>query len=203
MNGGTPYDKSRQTYHWLMTKHALVKKGIIENKPGNANCTCGKTETQWRTLSTCKVQGIPEMRKRYAKRRKKMMEKLKIPTAIQLCFIDNLEPDKEGCYPDWSSFRAGKFKYTFKHQTEKVVQQMMKHRGAAIHWFQNGHPMKTLIERHEEMMGIDERTAVKFCTEWYKNKRQETSAIWKQRKLRNTNTHEYSAYPNCRSKWKK
>jgi hypothetical protein len=69
---------------------------------------------------------------------------------------------------------------------------MMKHRGAAIHWFQNGHPMKTLVERHEEMMGIDERTAVKFCTEWYKSKRQETSAIWKQRKLRNTDTHEFT-----------
>ena len=69
---------------------------------------------------------------------------------------------------------------------------MMKHRGAAIHWFQNGHPMKTLIETHEEMMGIDERTAVKFCTEWYKSKRQETSAIWKQRKLRNTDIHEFS-----------
>lgn len=124
MNGGTPYDKSRQTYHWLMTKHALVKKGIIDNKPGSANCTCGKTETQWHTLSTCKVQGIPEMRKRYAKRRKTMMDKLKIPIAIQLCFIDNLEPDEEGCYPDWSSTSAGKFKYTFKHQTEKVVQQM-------------------------------------------------------------------------------
>jgi hypothetical protein len=35
-DGGTPYDKARQTYHWLMTKHALVKKRIIEN--GNADC---------------------------------------------------------------------------------------------------------------------------------------------------------------------
>ena len=69
---------------------------------------------------------------------------------------------------------------------------MMKHRGAAIHWFQNGHPMKTLVERHEEMMGTDEKTAMKFCTEWYKSKRQETSAIWKQRKLRNTDTHEFT-----------
>ena len=83
-----------------MTKHALVKKGIIENKPGNANCTCGKTEAQRHTLPNCKEQGIPEMRKRYAKRRKKMMEKLKIPAAIQLCFIGNLEPNNEGCYPD-------------------------------------------------------------------------------------------------------
>jgi hypothetical protein len=33
-NGGTPYDKSRQTYHWLMTKHALLKKGINKNKMG-------------------------------------------------------------------------------------------------------------------------------------------------------------------------
>jgi hypothetical protein len=28
-DGGLPYDKARQTYHWLMTKHALVKKGIV------------------------------------------------------------------------------------------------------------------------------------------------------------------------------
>ena len=53
---------------------------------------------------------------------------------------------------------------------------MEKHRGAAIHWFQNGHPMKTLVERHEEMLGVDEKTALKFCKEWYRSKRQEASA---------------------------
>ena len=44
-DGGTPYDRSRQTYHWLMTRHALVKKGIIEDTRGNADCACGKVET--------------------------------------------------------------------------------------------------------------------------------------------------------------
>jgi hypothetical protein len=44
-DGGTPYDRSRQMYHWLMTKHALVKKGIIEDTRGNADCVCGKVET--------------------------------------------------------------------------------------------------------------------------------------------------------------
>jgi hypothetical protein len=39
---------------------------------------------------------------------------------------------------------------------------MEKHRGAAIHWLQNGHPMKTLIERHGGMLGVDEKTALEF-----------------------------------------
>ena len=34
MNGGTPYDKSRQTYHWLMTKHALEKRASLKTKLG-------------------------------------------------------------------------------------------------------------------------------------------------------------------------
>ena len=105
-----------------------------------------------------------------------MMDKLKIPARTQLCFIDNLEPDGNGCYPDWSAASAGKYKYKFKHQ-----RQMEKHRGAAIHWFQNGHPMKTLIERHDEMLGVDEKKAHKFCKGWYRSKRQEASAIWKQK----------------------
>jgi hypothetical protein len=66
---------------------------------------------------------------------------------------------------------------------------MEKHRGAAIHWFQNGHPMKTLIERHDEMLGVDEKKAHKFCK--YRSKRQETSAIWKQ-KAESWNKHEFS-----------
>jgi hypothetical protein len=49
-----------------------------------------------------------------------MMDKRKIPARTQLCFIDNLEPDGNGCYPDWSGKSAGKYKYKFKHQTEKV-----------------------------------------------------------------------------------
>ena len=93
-DGGTPYDKSRQTYHWLMTKHALVKEGIIGRKNGNADCTCGKVETQRHAHLNCKEHGIPELRKRYVKRRKKMMENMKIPIiGTQLCFIDNLEPE--------------------------------------------------------------------------------------------------------------
>jgi hypothetical protein len=33
---------------------------------------------------------------------------LKIPIKTQFCFIDNLEPDENGCYPDWSRTCAGK-----------------------------------------------------------------------------------------------
>ena len=42
---------------------------------------------------------------------------------------------------------------------------MGKHRGAAIHWFQNGHPMKTLIAQHDEVVGVDEKTAHRSCKE--------------------------------------
>ena len=49
--------------------------------------------------------------------------------------------------------------FKFKHLKEKVVRQMKKHRGAAIHWFQNGHPMKALITHHKEMLGVDEKSA--------------------------------------------
>jgi hypothetical protein len=34
MNGGTPYEKSRQTYHWLMTKNASVKSASSKTKLG-------------------------------------------------------------------------------------------------------------------------------------------------------------------------
>ena len=83
-----------------------------------------------------------------------MMDKLKIPLKTHQCFIGNLEPDnKDGCYPDWSRARAGrqvyKFKRPTKHQEEKVVRHMEKHRGAALHWFQNGHPMKTVTARYD------------------------------------------------------
>ena len=88
-----------------------------------------------------------------------MMDKLKIPARIQVCIIDNLEPGKEGRYPDWSATSAGKYKYTSKHRREKIVAQMEKHRGAAVHWFQIGHPMKTMTERHGEMLGVGEKNS--------------------------------------------
>jgi hypothetical protein len=53
----------------------------------------------------------------------------------------------------------------FKHQKEKVVRPMEKHRGAAIHWFQNGHPMKTMISHHDGVLGVDEKAARSFCKE--------------------------------------
>lgn len=81
----------------------------------------------------------------------------------QQCLIDNMEPDENGCYPGWSRTCAGahvrEHMYKFKHLKGKVVRQMEKHRGAAIHWFQNGYPMKALITHHDGMLGVDEKTA--------------------------------------------
>ena len=58
----------------------------------------------------------------------------------------------------------------------------LKHRNAAIHWFQNGHPpMKSWITDSEEMLGVSEKQAEKFSRGWYNIKRQETSALWAQR----------------------
>ena len=50
------------------------------------------------------------------------MNKLKIPIKTQLCFVDNLEPDENGCYPDWSRTYAGKIMYKFKHQNRWKVE---------------------------------------------------------------------------------
>ena len=42
------------------------------------------------------------------------------------------------------------------------------------------------------MLGVNEKTAHKFCKEWYWSKRQETAAIWKQRKRKLSNEQEFS-----------
>jgi hypothetical protein len=42
---------------------------------------------------------------------------------------------------------------------------------AAIHWFKNGHPMKSWITDREEMVGVSEEQAEKFSKEWYNLKR--------------------------------
>ena len=55
-DGGMPYDRSRQTYHWFETNHALVKNRAAANTGDNAKCVCGKAEeAQWHVLSTCKA----------------------------------------------------------------------------------------------------------------------------------------------------
>jgi hypothetical protein len=38
---------SRHSYHWLMTNHALVKKKIVADSDGAADCSCNEPETQW------------------------------------------------------------------------------------------------------------------------------------------------------------
>ena len=63
----------------------------------------------------------------------------------------------------------------------KIVNLFETHRNAAIHWFQNGHPMKTWITDCEELLGVNEKQAEKFSKEWYNIKRQETAALWAQR----------------------
>ena len=54
---------------------------------------------------------------------------------------------------------CGQVQIRIQTPEEKKVEQMEKHRGAAVHWFQNGHPMKTMIERHDEMLGVGEKNS--------------------------------------------
>jgi hypothetical protein len=124
-----------------------------------------------------------------------MMDNLKIPIGTQLCFVGNLEPDSEGCYPDWSSTSAGKYKYTFKHRTGKVCVETDGEHTEELRftgfteWTSNENPDRAA---RDGMLGVDEKTALKFCIEWYRSKRQETAAIWKQRKQRVGSIHEFS-----------
>ena len=76
-----------------------------------------------------------------------------------------------GVYPDWADKD-----YVFKYPEVKIVNLFEMHLSAAIHWFQNGHPMKSWITNSEEMLGVSEKQAEKFSREWYNIKRQETSA---------------------------
>ena len=69
---------------------------------------------------------------------------------------------------------------------------MEKHRSAALHWFQDGHPMKTVIAQHDTVLGVTEQVARAFSKKWYCSKRQETAAIWKQRKSRTGKKNEIS-----------
>jgi hypothetical protein len=83
----------------------------------------------------------------------------------------------------------------------KIVNLFETHRNAAIHWFQNGHPMKSWITDSEEMLGVSEKQAEKFSREWYNIKRQETSALWAQRQDIPKGTE--LPWPNCGSRWQR
>ena len=68
--------------------------------------------------------------------REEMMDNIGIPTNIQSAIMANHEPNEKGVYPDFGLQipRSQNCKYTDYF--------FEIHRNAAIHWFQNGHPMK-------------------------------------------------------------
>jgi hypothetical protein len=103
-----------------------------------------------------------------------MMEEVGIPSNIQQATVDNHEPNAEGTYT-----RTGPTRIRLQAPREfKIVQLFERHRNAAIHWFQNGHPMKSWITDSEGMLGVNEKQAKKISQEWYNIKRRETSALW-------------------------
>lgn len=77
------------------------------------------------------------------------MAKVGIPVNIQTAIIANHEPNDKGVYPDWADKD-----YVFKHREVKLVQLFEMHRNAAIHWFQNGHPMKSWITNSADLLFV-------------------------------------------------
>jgi hypothetical protein len=98
---GSNYAVSRHSYHWLMTKHALVKKKIVADNDGAADCSCSEMQAQWHIMGMGSCSSYPTIRKRYSRMREEMMDKVGIPTNIQLAIMTNHEPNDKGVYPDW------------------------------------------------------------------------------------------------------
>jgi hypothetical protein len=123
-----------------MTNHALVKKKIVADADGAADCSCScsEPETQWHVVGMGSCNSYPTIRQRFSRMREVMMEKVGIPANIQTAIMANHEPNDKGVYPDWADKD-----YVFKHRGVKIVQLFEMHRNAAIHSFQNGHPMKS------------------------------------------------------------
>ena len=44
------YAVARHSYQWLMTNHALVKKKILADCDGAADCSCNEPEAQWHVM---------------------------------------------------------------------------------------------------------------------------------------------------------
>jgi hypothetical protein len=96
-----------------------------------------------------------------------MTEKVGIPANIQTAIMANHEPNDKGVYPDWADH------FVFKHREAKIVKLFERHRNAAIHWFKNGHPVKSWITNSAELLGVSEKQAEKFSKELFNIKRQE------------------------------
>ena len=100
-----------------------------------------------------------------------MMEEVGIPGNIQKAIVDNHEPNAQGHILGPARLRL---------QAPRI--QIMKlFERAVIHWFQNGHPMKSWITGSEGVLGVNDIRAKKFSKGWYNTKRRETSALREQR----------------------
>ena len=156
---GSNFAVSRHSYHWLMTKHAWVKKKIVaDNERGGRLQRAGSTVAYYG--NSC--SSYPAIRNRYSRMREEMIDKIGIPTNIQSAIMANHEPNEKGVYPDWADKD-----YVFKYPEVEIVNLFEIHRSAAIHWFQNGHPMKSWVTNSEELLGVSEKQAEMFSKEWY------------------------------------
>ena len=81
-----------------MTNHALVKKKIIANTDGAADCSCNndlEAQPQWHIMGMGTCNSFPLIRQRFAKMREEMMEDVGIPDNIHKAIVDNHEPNAD------------------------------------------------------------------------------------------------------------
>ena len=138
-----PYDRSRRRTG--DDNHVLVKKKIVKNTDGNANCVAAKDKLNGMSCLSCKHNGHLTVRKR------KFLSKR------------NLEPGEDGCYPDWSRTSTGKY------VNEKVVKHMGDAQRRCLALVQNGHPMKAVNTQHEAVLGVSEVAARAFSKKCFCN----------------------------------
>jgi hypothetical protein len=93
-----------------MTNHALVKKKIIANNDGAADCSCNDPAAQWHVMGMGSCSSYPLIRQRFAQLRADMMEEVGIPGNIQKANVDNHEPNA-GHIPG-----LGRQDFVFKHR---------------------------------------------------------------------------------------
>ena len=121
----------------------------MKDTGGNANCVCGKGETQWHVMSACKHNGNPTVRKR--------LDKTKESDEVT---------NWDLCYPDWSRTSAGRHVYKFKHQNEKGGEAHEEAPEVLPSLVSKRTPNEDSQTQHETML-VSELTRWAFSKKWY------------------------------------
>jgi hypothetical protein len=89
-------DKTMSLADKTMLYSPLVKKKIIADNDGAADCSCNAPKTQWHVAGMGACNSYPQIRQQFARLREVMMEEVGIPSNIQQeAIVDNHEPNAE------------------------------------------------------------------------------------------------------------